>query len=198
MLFKESKVSEPGEQLVNRLNKSKQSVAKEIKDCLDGWPGHKKRLVWHVALARAELQVTNKPASVPNKTNAADAKKHAVDFGVHCLEKGVNMEKEKGLVSDAFKAFSEEAPKHAEAWMKLVQGLSSASALDHKTHNISYLAVLAALRRINGITFHVKMAKKAGASRDEIISAILVGLPAAGHVVTEVLPVAIDAYDNEK
>ncbi len=59
------------------------------------------------------------------------------------------MEKEKDLISNAFKAFSEEAPKHAEVWMKLVQGLSSASALDYKTHNIAYLAVLAALRRIN-------------------------------------------------
>ncbi len=107
------------------------------------------------------------------------------------------MKDQKSLISAAFKAFSEEAPEHAAEWMKLVQGLSSASALDHKTHNIAYLSVLAALRRINGIPFHVKMAKKAGASRDEIISAILVGLPPVGHVVTEALPVAIDAYDNE-
>src|SRR4030042_6228240 len=107
------------------------------------------------------------------------------------------MDKEKDLVSNAFKAFSKEAPKHAEAWMKLVQGLSDASALDHKTQNIAYLAVLAALRLINGIPFHVKMAKKTGASRDEIISAVLVGLPAAGHVVTEALPAAIDAFYNE-
>ena len=81
--------------------------------------------------------------------------------------------------------------------MKLVQGLSAASALDHKTHNLAYLAVLAALSRTNGIPFHVKMAKKAGASREEVISAVLVGLPPAGHVVTEVLPAAIDAFDNE-
>ena len=107
------------------------------------------------------------------------------------------METEKKLISSAFKAFSEEAPEHAEAWMKLVQGLSGASALDQKTHNIAYLAVLAALNRINGIPFHAKMAKKAGASRVEVISAVLVGLPPAGHVVTEALPAAIDAFDNE-
>ncbi|MCP4237199.1 MAG: carboxymuconolactone decarboxylase family protein [Aestuariibacter sp.] len=108
------------------------------------------------------------------------------------------MTNEKNLISNAFKAFSEEAPHHAEAWMKLVQGLSSASALDHKTHNIAYLAVLAALGRKNGIPFHVKMAKKAGASRDEVISAILVGLPPAGHGVTEVLPLAIETYDHDE
>lgn len=106
------------------------------------------------------------------------------------------MENKNKLISNAFQVFSEEAPKHAEAWMKLVQGLSSASALDPKTHNLAYLAVLAVLRRMNGIPFHVKMAKQAGASREEVISAILVGLPPAGHVVTEVLPLAIDAYDN--
>jgi len=107
------------------------------------------------------------------------------------------MGNEKNLISNAFKAFGEEAPNHAEAWMKVLQGLSNASALDHKTHNIAYLAVLAALGRVNGIPFHVKIAKKTGASRDEVISAILVGLPPAGHLVTEVLPTAIDAYDNE-
>ncbi len=56
-----------------------------------------------------------------------------------------------------------------------------------------------ALRRMVAISpFHVKMAKKVGASRDEVISAILVGLPAAGHIVTEVLPVAINSYDDEQ
>jgi hypothetical protein len=43
----------------------------------------------------------------------------------------------------------------------------------------------------------VKLAKGAGASRDEVISAVLVGLPAAGIAVTQVLPAAIQAYDSE-
>jgi alkylhydroperoxidase/carboxymuconolactone decarboxylase family protein YurZ len=110
---------------------------------------------------------------------------------------GNNMNKEQDLISSAFETFREEAPKHAESWMELVGALSGASALDNKTHHIAYLAVLAALKSVNGIPFHVKMAKKAGASRDEIISAILVGLPPAGHVVVEVLPVAVTTYDNE-
>ena len=107
------------------------------------------------------------------------------------------MEKQNNLLSKAFKTFGSEAPKHAEAWMKLVQGLSNASALDKKTHHIAYLAVLAATRQINGIPFHVKMAKESGVTRNEVISAILVGLPPAGHVVTEVLPAALEAYDKE-
>jgi alkylhydroperoxidase/carboxymuconolactone decarboxylase family protein YurZ len=100
-------------------------------------------------------------------------------------------------ISNAFQTFMREAPQHAEAWATLVQGLDRASALDKKTQALAYLAVLAALRRESGIPFHVDAAKKAGASREEVISAILVGLPAAGHSVTQALPSAIATYDAE-
>lgn len=43
--------------------------------------------------------------------------------------------------------------------------------------------------------FQVLFARQAGASRQEVISAILLGLPAADHVVTQVLPAAHAAYD---
>lgn len=100
-------------------------------------------------------------------------------------------------ISSGFQAFSTEAPEQAGAWMKMVQTLSGSSALDAKTHNIAYISVLSALGRVNGIPFRVKAAKRLGATRDEIISAVLVGLPPAGHVVTEALPAALAAYDDE-
>jgi len=101
-----------------------------------------------------------------------------------------------GLISDAFKAFMTNAPNHAKAWGDVVQTLAKASALGSKTRELAYIAVLAALNRVSGVPFHVESAKKSGATRDEIISAILVGLPAAGHVVTQSLPSAIEAYDS--
>ncbi len=107
------------------------------------------------------------------------------------------MSEQKSLVSKAFQAFVTEAPEQAKAWGALVQALGQASALDAKTGALAYLAVLAALERPSGIPFHVQAAKKAGASREEVISAVLVGLPAAGHVVTQALPVAVEAYDAE-
>jgi alkylhydroperoxidase/carboxymuconolactone decarboxylase family protein YurZ len=100
------------------------------------------------------------------------------------------------LMSDAFQVFLKEAPKHGQAWMNAVRGLSDASALDKKTQSLAYLAVIAALRLDSGILFHVVHAKEAGASREEVISAILVGLPAAGNAVTGALPSAIQAYDS--
>jgi alkylhydroperoxidase/carboxymuconolactone decarboxylase family protein YurZ len=99
-------------------------------------------------------------------------------------------------ISNAFQTFMREAPAHAQAWGGLVQALAGASVLDGKTSALAYLAVLAALRMESGIPFHVQTAKKQGATREEVISAILVGLPAAGHVVTQVLPAALNAFDE--
>ena len=101
------------------------------------------------------------------------------------------------LISNAFQTFMSAAPKYAQAWGTMVQGLANVTALDKKTAALAYLAVLAALRMESGIPFHVQTAKKLGASREEVISAILVGLPAAGHGVTQVLPAAIAAYDTK-
>jgi alkylhydroperoxidase/carboxymuconolactone decarboxylase family protein YurZ len=98
-------------------------------------------------------------------------------------------------VSPAFQTFLDEAPKHAGAWMGAVRGLDAAGSLDTKTAHLAYLAVLAALRLETGVPFHVTLAKAAGSTRDEVISAVLVGLPAAGLGVTQALPPALRAYD---
>ena len=104
---------------------------------------------------------------------------------------------ENSLLSNAFITFMKEATEHAKVWGEMVQGLAKASALDKKTEELSYLVVLAAFGMTSGIPFHVKTAKEAGATRKEIISAILVGLPVAGYFVTQVLPAAIETYDND-
>lgn len=103
----------------------------------------------------------------------------------------------KNNVSNSFQVFLQEAPAHAGAWMEAVQNLEKASSLDHKTGELAYLAVMAAVGLDSGIPFHVKLAKERGASRDEIISAVLIGLPAVGNAVVKALPAALQAYDAE-
>jgi alkylhydroperoxidase/carboxymuconolactone decarboxylase family protein YurZ len=73
-----------------------------------------------------------------------------------------------GQISDALQVFLSQAPKHAQAWMTAVQGLDEASALDKKTEELAYLAVLAAVGFESGVPFHVQTAKAAGATRDEV------------------------------
>lgn len=107
------------------------------------------------------------------------------------------MTDQQSKMSNAFQVFLTEAPRHAQVWMQAVQALDNASALDKKTEELSYLAVLAALRLESGIPLHVQLAKKAGATREEVISALLVGLPVAGQTITQVLPAALKAFDAE-
>lgn len=103
----------------------------------------------------------------------------------------------KNSVSSSFQIFLQEAPGHAGVWMEAVKNLEKVSSLDGKTGEIAYLAVMAAVGLETGIPFHVKLAKENGATRDEIISAILTGLPAVGNIVVKSLPAALKAFDEE-
>ncbi|HPP67189.1 MAG TPA: carboxymuconolactone decarboxylase family protein, partial [bacterium] len=47
-----------------------------------------------------------------------------------------------------------------------------------------------------GIPFHVKRAKELGGSREDIKSAILLGLPAVGNKVIKSLSIALNAFDE--
>lgn len=100
-------------------------------------------------------------------------------------------------VSTAFTCFMQEAPAQATAWMQLAKSLDAVSALDKKTEELAYIAVLAATGNTSGMPFHVLSAKSHGASRQEVLSAVLIGLPAAGAVVIGALPAAVGAYDGQ-
>lgn len=104
---------------------------------------------------------------------------------------------EKLSVSNAFQTFMKEAPEQQKIWLETVQKLGAASKLEAKTEELAYIAVLASARLEGGLPFHVKHAKSLGATRDEIISAVLVGLPAVGNIVIQALPVALNAFDND-
>jgi len=98
-------------------------------------------------------------------------------------------------ISNAFQMFMTQAPAHQKAWLEAVQQLGAASALHAKTGALVYIGILAATRLESGLAFHVAEAKQLGASREEIISAVLAGLPAVGNIVIQSLPVALNAYD---
>jgi alkylhydroperoxidase/carboxymuconolactone decarboxylase family protein YurZ len=87
------------------------------------------------------------------------------------------MSNQQSLISITFQTFMSEAPQHAQAWSAMIQGLVNASALDKKTSALAYLAILAVMRMDSGVPFHVKAAKQSGATREEVMSAILVGDP---------------------
>lgn len=100
-------------------------------------------------------------------------------------------------VSNNFQSFMKESGSVGTDFMEMVMKISQASALDKKTDELAYIAVLSAVRLLSGLPFHVKSAKALGATREEIKSAVLVGIPAVGLAVTEALPVALQSYDEE-
>jgi alkylhydroperoxidase/carboxymuconolactone decarboxylase family protein YurZ len=124
--------------------------------------------------------------------------KQALEAGLRRLrlEKGVVCMSDMPRVSNAFQTFMKEAPAQQQIWLDAAKKLGAVSALDAKTEELVYIGILAAARLESGLPFHVTHAKSLGATRDEIISAILAGLPAVGNVVIQALPVALDAYDE--
>jgi alkylhydroperoxidase/carboxymuconolactone decarboxylase family protein YurZ len=98
-------------------------------------------------------------------------------------------------VSNAFMTFIKEAPNHYKAWQDMIMQIGGASALDAKTESLAYISVLAAARLESGLDFHVKQAKALGATREEVISAVLLPLPAVGNIVVQSLPIALLSYD---
>jgi alkylhydroperoxidase/carboxymuconolactone decarboxylase family protein YurZ len=98
-------------------------------------------------------------------------------------------------VSDDFQKFMEESNGAGPAFMEFVMKLSNASALDAKTHELAYLAVLSALQMTGGIPYHAKQAKETGASLEEVKSAVLVSMPLVGLRVSESLAAAIESYE---
>ena len=98
--------------------------------------------------------------------------------------------------TNSFRVFMTESPDTGKAYMDMVMKQSQMSALDRKTHELAYISVLSAIRMTGGLNFHVKSAKDLGATRDEVKSAVLVGLPVAGITLVDSLEAALHAYDE--
>jgi len=99
-------------------------------------------------------------------------------------------------ISTAFLTFQKEAPQHSAAWGKLIQELSGANTLDPKTTSLVYLGIMAAVGLESGIPFHVHQSLALGATKDEIKSAILIGLPLVGNRVTKGLEAAFEVINQ--
>lgn len=93
--------------------------------------------------------------------------------------------------------FQKEAPEVAKAFDGLIEALKSTSGLDAKTKQLVYIGIKSAMGDNNAVYFHVIMAKKLGATRDEIRDTILITLSVCGlKGVVSCLPTALEAYDK--
>ncbi|MDR3705000.1 MAG: carboxymuconolactone decarboxylase family protein [Paludibacteraceae bacterium] len=100
---------------------------------------------------------------------------------------------------NSIETFQKEAPEVAKAFDGLIDALKSTTGLDAKTKQLVYIGIKSALGDATAVYYHVIMAKKLGATRDEIKDTVLITLSVCGlKGVTSCLPTALDAYDNAK
>jgi alkylhydroperoxidase/carboxymuconolactone decarboxylase family protein YurZ len=93
--------------------------------------------------------------------------------------------------------FYNEAPEVSKAFDGLVEALKNKKGLDTKTKQLVYIGIKAALGDTTAVYYHVPMAKKAGATREEVKDTILITLTVCGlRGVTSSLPIALEVYDK--
>ena len=93
--------------------------------------------------------------------------------------------------------FAKEAPEVAKAFDGLVNALKQSPGLDEKTKHLVYISMKAALGDPTAVYYHVPMAKKLGASRNEVMDAILLTLTVCGlQPVANCLPIALEVFDS--
>ncbi len=93
--------------------------------------------------------------------------------------------------------FQSEAPEVAQAFNGLIQSLVGRTGIDQKTKQLIYIAMKAAMGDDMAVKAHIPMAKAAGASREEVVDAILMTLTVSGiRGVVHCLPDVVKYYGD--
>jgi AhpD family alkylhydroperoxidase len=101
------------------------------------------------------------------------------------------------MARSGFEIFQSESPEVAAAFNALIESLAKPSALDPKTKHLVYIAMKVATGDPSAVVAHVPMAKKLGATREEIRETILLTLTVCGlKGINSGLAAALEAYDR--
>jgi alkylhydroperoxidase/carboxymuconolactone decarboxylase family protein YurZ len=99
------------------------------------------------------------------------------------------------MSQNPYDLLKKEFPDITEKYDSLVEAQRAATGLDAKTKQLINIAVQTAIRNPRGVKFHAIMAREAGASRSEVLGAVVMNLHLAGlAVVLDALPSAIEGY----
>lgn len=107
------------------------------------------------------------------------------------------MDQNSHQAQSGYEIFQKESPQIAEAFNRFIGTLSAPSALDPKTKNLLYIAMKIVTGDLGAVYAHVPMAKKLGATREEIRETVLLTLAVIGlKGVNTCLTQALDVYDK--
>lgn len=97
-----------------------------------------------------------------------------------------------------YELFQKECPELAARFNDLIEAQKSLEGLDAKTKQLINIAIQTANRNQRGVQMHAMMAKKEGASREEVIGAVVLNLHHSGLAsVIECLPAAIYGFEGK-
>ena len=97
-----------------------------------------------------------------------------------------------------YEIFQQEFPDIAARFNDLIEAQKSLEGLDSKTKQLINIAIQTANRNPRGVEMHSHMAKIEGATRKEIVGAVVLNLHHSGFSsVLECLPAAIRGLEGE-
>jgi len=92
-----------------------------------------------------------------------------------------------------------EAPNVAQGFFDLAKSVKQYSPLDERTNELILIGIFTTHRGIRGMGTHVERAMEVGATKEEIIAAILLALPIIGITdVTLALDKALEVIEGQK
>lgn len=92
--------------------------------------------------------------------------------------------------------FVEEAPVIQKAYAGFIQALIDTEGLDNKTKQLIYIGMKMVADDERAVTMHVPIAKKAGATKEEVKTTVLLGLSVIGlKAASKYLPIALSHFD---
>jgi len=99
------------------------------------------------------------------------------------------------MAKNTMELFKDEAPEVAAAFNNLIMAVVKRPALDAKTKQLIYIAMKAAMGDDSAVKAHIPVAKAAGATREEVIDAILMTVTVSGiRGIVHCLPDAVEQF----
>jgi 4-carboxymuconolactone decarboxylase len=95
-----------------------------------------------------------------------------------------------------FDIWGKESPETMKAFFDYTGVLTSKCGLDEKTFQLIYIALQAQNGAVGSVAGHTAFAKKAGATREEVLGAVLTTLMFGINGVADCLVAAQQSYDN--
>ena len=96
-----------------------------------------------------------------------------------------------------FEVWGKESPETMQGFFDFAGKIQEKCGLDEKTFQLVYMGIQASRGGVGSVAAHAGFARKAGATREEVIGTVLVSLMTSGiNGVSDCLEAACQGYDN--